>query len=39
MGAQAAARVRQGYTWPQVAHTTLDVYRRVLGAGTVAVPA
>jgi D-inositol-3-phosphate glycosyltransferase len=39
MGAEAAARVRQSFTWPQVARTTLDVYRRLLGAGAVAVPA
>jgi D-inositol-3-phosphate glycosyltransferase len=39
MGAEAAARVRQGFTWPQVARTTLDVYGRLLGAGAVAVPA
>ena len=28
MGAEGAARVRQGYTWPQVARATLDVYAR-----------
>jgi hypothetical protein len=39
MGAEAAARVRQSFTWPQVARTTLDVYGRLLGAGAVAVPA
>ncbi len=35
MGAEAAARVRQEYTWPQVARSTLDVYARFVGAGGV----
>jgi glycosyltransferase involved in cell wall biosynthesis len=30
MGAEAAARVRQEFTWPQVARSTLDVYERLL---------
>jgi glycosyltransferase involved in cell wall biosynthesis len=37
MGAEGAARVRQEYTWPQVARTTLDVYGRVLASGHAAV--
>jgi D-inositol-3-phosphate glycosyltransferase len=32
MGEEAVARVRQQFTWPQVARSTLDVYR-ALGAG------
>jgi glycosyltransferase involved in cell wall biosynthesis len=28
MGEEAAARVRQHFTWPQVAHSTLEIYRR-----------
>jgi D-inositol-3-phosphate glycosyltransferase len=38
MGAEGAARVRQEYTWPQVARTTLDVYARVLAADDPAAP-
>jgi D-inositol-3-phosphate glycosyltransferase len=38
MGAEGAARVRQEYTWPQVARTTLDVYGRVLAGDDPAVP-
>ena len=33
MGAEAAARARQGYTWRQVARSTVEVYRRVLDTG------
>jgi glycosyltransferase involved in cell wall biosynthesis len=31
MGSEAAARVRQEFTWPQVAEATLDVYRGLMG--------
>jgi D-inositol-3-phosphate glycosyltransferase len=38
MGAEAAARVRQEYTWPQVASATLDVYARVVAEDNKAAP-
>ena len=34
MGAEAAARVRQEFTWDQVARSTLDVYEGVLRPAT-----
>jgi D-inositol-3-phosphate glycosyltransferase len=37
MGAEGAGRVRQEYTWPQVARTTLGVYARVLADDNPAV--
>jgi D-inositol-3-phosphate glycosyltransferase len=33
MGAEAAARVRQSFTWPQVARCTLDVYEGIVAGG------
>ncbi|HEX6418118.1 MAG TPA: hypothetical protein VFZ77_06465, partial [Acidimicrobiales bacterium] len=39
MGAEAAARVRQAYTWRQVASSTLEVYRRLVVDGATAAPA
>lgn len=39
MGAEAAARVRQAYTWPQVARSTLEVYRGLLVGRSTPAPA
>ncbi|HEX6419176.1 MAG TPA: glycosyltransferase, partial [Acidimicrobiales bacterium] len=39
MGTEAAARVRQDYTWRQVARSTVEVYRSVLEGGSPAVTA
>jgi glycosyltransferase involved in cell wall biosynthesis len=36
MGAEAAARVRQDYTWSQVARATLEVYTRLVADGRAA---
>jgi glycosyltransferase involved in cell wall biosynthesis len=38
MGDEAVARVRQAYTWPQVARSTLEVYRRLVTGGGTAAP-
>ena len=38
MGAEAAARVRQEFTWDQVARTTLDVYEGVLARSPLPSP-